>query len=54
MLSPPIENFPSEDILTDAARLNAILEKAIRNKPEQYVWQYKRFKTRPEGEARFY
>lgn len=54
MLSPPLENFPSEDPVLDATRLNAILEEGIRNKPEQYVWQYKRFKTRPEGEKRFY
>lgn len=54
MLSPPLENFPTEDPLADATRLNVILEEAIRHKPEQYVWQYKRFKTRPEGEKRFY
>ncbi len=54
MLSPPLENFPSDDPILDATRLNAILEEGIRNKPEQYVWQYKRFKTRPEGEKRFY
>jgi KDO2-lipid IV(A) lauroyltransferase len=22
--------------------------------PEQYLWMHKRFKTRPQGEARFY
>jgi KDO2-lipid IV(A) lauroyltransferase len=22
--------------------------------PEQYLWMHKRFKTRPEGEPRFY
>jgi KDO2-lipid IV(A) lauroyltransferase len=22
--------------------------------PEQYLWMHKRFKTRPEGEAKFY
>ncbi len=54
MLSPPLENFPSDDPIVDATRLNAILEEAIRNKPEQYVWQYKRFKTRPPGEKRLY
>lgn len=54
MLSPPLENFPTDDPVGDATRLNAILEEGIRNKPEQYVWQYKRFKTRPEGEMRFY
>jgi KDO2-lipid IV(A) lauroyltransferase len=54
VFSPPVENFPSHDPVADATRLNALLEKAIRDKPEQYVWQYKRFKTRPLGEKRFY
>ena len=53
-LLPALENFPSDDPIADATRLNAILEKAILEKPEQYVWQYKRFKTRPPGEKRFY
>lgn len=53
-LSPPLENFPGNDLVEDATRLNSILEEAIRDRPDQYVWQYKRFKTRPEGEARFY
>jgi KDO2-lipid IV(A) lauroyltransferase len=53
-LLPALENFPSEDPVADATRLNTILEKAILEKPEQYVWQYKRFKTRPPGEKRFY
>lgn len=55
VFSPPLDNFPSDDLTQDAARLNAILEEAIRKKPEQYVWQYKRFKTRPSRfERRFY
>lgn len=53
-LSPALENFPSNNLRTDASRLNASLEQAIRKKPEQYVWQYKRFKTRPNGEPRLY
>lgn len=54
ILSPALQDFPSEDTVADATRLNACLEAAIRRKPEQYIWQYKRFKTRPEGEKRFY
>lgn len=55
VLSPPVENFPSNDLLADAIRLNRLLEKMIRQKPDQYVWQYKRFKTRPDrSERRFY
>jgi KDO2-lipid IV(A) lauroyltransferase len=53
-LHPPLENFPSGDLIQDATLLNAQLEQAIREKPEQYIWQYKRFKTRPPGEQRFY
>jgi KDO2-lipid IV(A) lauroyltransferase len=54
VLSPALSNFPSTDLAADAARLNGCLETAIRRKPEQYIWQYKRFKTRPDGEKRFY
>ncbi|MDX1902077.1 MAG: lipid A biosynthesis lauroyl acyltransferase [Gammaproteobacteria bacterium] len=54
VLSPPLENFPSMDDEKDATQLNALLETGIRKKPEQYVWQYKRFKTRPAGEKRLY
>ena len=55
ILSPPLDHFPSGDLLVDATRLNSILEETIRQKPEQYVWQYKRFKTRPDRkEKRFY
>lgn len=52
--SPPLNHFPMGDKLKDATQLNTILEEMIRKKPEQYVWQYKRFKTRSRGEKRFY
>lgn len=54
VLSAPLENFPTDDPIADATRLNGVLEQAILSCPEQYVWQYKRFKTRPPGEKRFY
>lgn len=54
VLGAPLENFPSNDLTEDAIRLNQSLEEAIRSVPEQYIWQYKRFKTRPPGETRFY
>jgi KDO2-lipid IV(A) lauroyltransferase len=53
-LQPALGNFPGKDLTEDATRLNTHLEAAVRRKPEQYIWQYKRFKTRPEGEKRFY
>lgn len=51
----PVSNeFPSGDDLKDATIINAMLEKAIRVYPEQYMWVHRRFKTRPEGEPSFY
>lgn len=54
VINPPLENFPSDDIVQDTLRINQAQEAAIRVKPEQYLWQYKRFKTRPPGEPRLY
>lgn len=36
------------------ACMNRWLEEAIRQAPAQYLWIYKRFSRRPEGEPRFY
>lgn len=54
ILKPELDNFPSPDIEDDVLRINQTFEEAIRVRPEQYLWQYKRFKTRPLGEQRFY
>ena len=50
----PWENFPTGDDYQDALRYNVFLEKAVRQHPDQYLWQHRRFKTRPEGEASIY
>ncbi len=36
------------------AALNQGVEAAVRTLPEQYLWVYKRFKTRPPGEPKLY
>ncbi|MCB1778350.1 MAG: LpxL/LpxP family Kdo(2)-lipid IV(A) lauroyl/palmitoleoyl acyltransferase [Candidatus Competibacteraceae bacterium] len=54
VILPALENFPSGDVMTDTARINALLEKYIRKAPEQYLWVHRRFKTRPPGEPNFY
>jgi KDO2-lipid IV(A) lauroyltransferase len=53
-LYPAWESFPSGDDEADARRMVAFIEERVLEMPEQYFWLHKRFKTRPEGEARFY
>ncbi|MBL8450655.1 MAG: lysophospholipid acyltransferase family protein [Dechloromonas sp.] len=47
-------DYPSEDPDADTARMNAWIEAAVRTMPAQYYWVHRRFKTRPQGEARIY
>ena len=51
---PVWENFPSGDDIADARRMNEFIEQRVLEMPGQYFWLHKRFKTRPEGEAKFY
>jgi len=51
---PAWENYPSGDEIADTRRVNEFIEQRVREMPEQYFWLHKRFKTRPEGEERFY
>jgi KDO2-lipid IV(A) lauroyltransferase len=43
---PPLER--------SIAVLNEAIERVIRQQPEQYLWTYKRFKTRPPGLSKVY
>ncbi|HXH04231.1 MAG TPA: LpxL/LpxP family Kdo(2)-lipid IV(A) lauroyl/palmitoleoyl acyltransferase [Candidatus Competibacteraceae bacterium] len=54
IIQPPLSDFPSGEAQADARRINALLEDAIRQAPEQYLWVHRRFKTRPPGEPRIY
>ena len=38
----------------DAKLTNELLEEIIRKYPEQYLWQHRRYKTRPAGEDKIY
>jgi KDO2-lipid IV(A) lauroyltransferase len=51
---PVDEAIHSTDLPTSLQALNASVERAVRELPEQYQWVYKRFKKRPPGEASFY
>jgi KDO2-lipid IV(A) lauroyltransferase len=53
-LLPPWENFPGVSVEEDTAFMNRFIETQVRTMPEQYYWLHKRFKTRPEGEAKVY
>lgn len=53
-LYPAWTDYPSGDEMADARRMMAFIEERVREMPEQYHWLHKRFKTRPEGEPRFY
>ena len=46
-------SFFSEDIFESVQAINTAVEDCIREAPEQYQWEYKRFKKQPDG-SEFY
>ncbi len=53
-MEAPLADFPSADPVADAARVNLLMERMVREAPAQYLWSYKRFKERPPGAASVY
>lgn len=51
---PPIENFPSNDVLADTSHLNRIIEEQINDFPAQYLWTHKRYKHYKDQNKDFY
>jgi KDO2-lipid IV(A) lauroyltransferase len=53
-----LEAAPEEMYSTDAevsvAGMSKVVERYVREYPSQYMWSMKRFKKRPEGEAKWY
>lgn len=54
VIHPPLTDFPGESEEADCRRVNAWIEQAVGQCPEQYLWAHRRFKTRPEGEPKLY
>jgi KDO2-lipid IV(A) lauroyltransferase len=51
---PPLENFPSGDLVADTKQYVRVLEEHIRTCPEQYFWLHRKFKNLPEGYPDYY
>jgi KDO2-lipid IV(A) lauroyltransferase len=53
----PLEMEPEgldaqQALRSNVERMNAVIEDQIRRAPEHWIWSHRRWKTRPEGEAR--
>jgi KDO2-lipid IV(A) lauroyltransferase len=44
----------SGDVAEDTQRVHSVLERAIREHPDQWLWIHRRWKTRPPGESSIY
>ena len=53
-IQPPLQDFPSGDMVKDATTVNHCIEQAVRQAPAQYLWLHKRFRHRPPGEPALY
>lgn len=53
-LMPALENFPGEAPEADAAFVNRLVEAAVREAPDQYLWVHRRFKSGPGGRTDHY
>jgi KDO2-lipid IV(A) lauroyltransferase len=47
---PAWDNYPGDDMVESARRMNAFIEERVREAPAEYFWTHKRYKTRPAGE----
>jgi Kdo2-lipid IVA lauroyltransferase/acyltransferase len=53
-IRPASDAVHDPDLVRSASAMNADIEKIVREHPEQYLWSYKRFSVRPEGERNPY
>ncbi|MBC7911979.1 MAG: hypothetical protein H7Y30_15835, partial [Pyrinomonadaceae bacterium] len=57
-IEPPVSiqptGEPEEDVRALTAAVTSVVEKYVRQYPEQWLWIHKRWNTRPVGEADLY
>jgi len=53
-LQPALSDYPTGDVVADVTRMNQLIERAVREYPEQYIWVHRRFKVRPDPSEKFY
>jgi KDO2-lipid IV(A) lauroyltransferase len=51
-IHPPFADYPSGDAVADTRRFHELIEERVRRHPEQYLWAYKRFRTRDDDPYR--
>jgi len=54
VFQPGDEDIYSTEIEVSVTGVNKTVEKLVRDVPEQYQWEYKRFRERPKGEKKVY
>jgi KDO2-lipid IV(A) lauroyltransferase len=54
VLKPANKDIRNSDEVAAATALNSSIEECINDCPEQYQWNYKRFRRQPEGRSNFY
>lgn len=53
-ITPALDNYPSDNEVADATRVNQILEDLIRIDSTQWMWFHRRFKHGPNGRTDIY
>jgi lauroyl/myristoyl acyltransferase len=46
-VAPPLDDFPGDDEVENATQINQAMEQLIMHAPEQYLWTFRWFRTRP-------